>query len=210
MARASGRPGTSASRGRSASRSRPSPSGSRCSRRRSRSATACSRASAAPRRAFRGPPVPGRAPAQLAAVDLAAARADHGGRRRREEDAAARGPVRGCVQRLRLARGASPASTRSCARHCEAIGRDPDEIERSTLQNIDPILPGGRGRESVERIVDRFGDLADAGAQHVILGMPDADDPRPARGDRTRHHPGDPGPVGIPPRGIQTVVVSRP
>jgi F420-dependent oxidoreductase-like protein len=61
--------------------------------------------------------------------------------------------------------------------HCEAIGRDPDEIERSTLQNIDPILPGGRGRESVERIVDRFGDLADAGAQHVILGMSNAADP---------------------------------
>ncbi len=63
--------------------------------------------------------------------------------------------------------------------HCAAIGRDPDEIERSTLQNIDPILPGGgRGRESAERIVERFGDLADAGAQHVIIGMPDADDPR--------------------------------
>lgn len=62
--------------------------------------------------------------------------------------------------------------------HCAAIGRDPDEIERSTLQNIDPILPGGKGRESVERIVERFGDLADAGAQHIIIGMPNADDPR--------------------------------
>lgn len=62
--------------------------------------------------------------------------------------------------------------------HCAAVGRDPDEIERSTLQNIDPILPGGRGRESVERIVERFGDLADAGAQHIIIGMPDAHDAR--------------------------------
>jgi F420-dependent oxidoreductase-like protein len=62
--------------------------------------------------------------------------------------------------------------------HCAAVGRDPDEIERSTLQNIDPILPGGGGRESVDRIVDRFGDLADAGAQHIIIGMPDANDPR--------------------------------
>jgi len=61
-------------------------------------------------------------------------------------------------------------------RHCEDIGRDPDEIERSSLQNIDLALPGGRGRESAERIVERFGDLADAGAQHVIIGMPDADD----------------------------------
>jgi len=60
--------------------------------------------------------------------------------------------------------------------HCKAIGRDPDEIERSTLQNIDPILPGGRGRESAAQIVDRMGELADAGAQHVILGTPRAND----------------------------------
>jgi len=60
--------------------------------------------------------------------------------------------------------------------HCEAIGRDPVEIERSTLQSIDPILPGGRGRESVAQVVDRIGDLADAGAQHVILGTPRAND----------------------------------
>jgi F420-dependent oxidoreductase-like protein len=60
--------------------------------------------------------------------------------------------------------------------HCEAVGRDPDEIERSTLQNIDPILPDGRGRESVAQIVDRIGELADAGAQHVIIGTPRADD----------------------------------
>ena len=62
--------------------------------------------------------------------------------------------------------------------HCLAVGRDPDEIERSTLQNIDPVLPGGGGRESVERIIERFGDLADAGAQHIILGTHDADDAR--------------------------------
>ena len=62
--------------------------------------------------------------------------------------------------------------------HCIACGRDPDEIERSTLQNIDPVLPGGGGRESVDRIIERFGDLADAGAQHIILGTPNADDAR--------------------------------
>ena len=32
--------------------------------------------------------------------------------------------------------------------HCLAVGRDPDEIERSTLQNIDPVLPGGGGRRA--------------------------------------------------------------
>jgi alkanesulfonate monooxygenase SsuD/methylene tetrahydromethanopterin reductase-like flavin-dependent oxidoreductase (luciferase family) len=60
--------------------------------------------------------------------------------------------------------------------HCEAIGRDPDEIERTTLQDI--RLAGSRA-ESPTSIVDRFGELADAGAQHVIVTLP------------TVHVPGD-------------------
>jgi F420-dependent oxidoreductase-like protein len=50
-------------------------------------------------------------------------------------------------------------------RHCEAIGRDPDEIERSTLQGID------LGSEPPAKIVDRFGELSDAGAQHMIISV---------------------------------------
>ena len=61
--------------------------------------------------------------------------------------------------------------------HCESVGRDPDEIERTTLQNIDPVLPGGGGRESVDHIIERFGDLADAGAQHVIIDVPNVHEP---------------------------------
>ena len=38
-------------------------------------------------------------------------------------------------------------------------------------------LDGGRG-ESAGQVVDRFGDLADAGAQHVIFGVRDVWDPR--------------------------------
>ena len=34
------------------------------------------------------------------------------------------------------------------ADHCAAVGRDPDEIERSTLQNIRPGTDGARGTES--------------------------------------------------------------
>ncbi len=105
--------------------------------------------------------------------------------------------------------------------HCEAVGRDPDEIERSTLQNIDPILPGGGGRESVERIVERFGDLADAGAQHIIIGHARRGRSAPAGAHRAGHPAGRPRPVSrgrpgrrhgpgrIPPRGIQSVVGSR-
>ena len=55
--------------------------------------------------------------------------------------------------------------------HCAAIGRDPDEIERSTLQSVD------LASESPAQVVDRFGELADAGAQHVILSLRNLDDP---------------------------------
>ena len=57
------------------------------------------------------------------------------------------------------------------ADHCAAIGRDPDEIERSTLQNID------FAHQSPAEIVHRFGELADAGAQHVIVGLRNVTDP---------------------------------
>ena len=55
--------------------------------------------------------------------------------------------------------------------HCSAVGRDFDEIERSNLQTIN------LGRESASQVVDRFGELADAGAQHVIFGVVDVHDP---------------------------------
>jgi F420-dependent oxidoreductase-like protein len=55
--------------------------------------------------------------------------------------------------------------------HCADIGRDPDEIERSTLQNVN------LERESPGQVVDRFGELADAGAQHVIFSVPRVADP---------------------------------
>ena len=61
--------------------------------------------------------------------------------------------------------------------HCVAIGRNPDEIERSTLQAVKLAVGGGAG-ESPQQVVDRFGELADAGAQHVIFGVRDPWDPR--------------------------------
>ena len=55
--------------------------------------------------------------------------------------------------------------------HCEEVGRDYDEIERSNLQTIN------LGRDSAQQIVDRFGELADAGAQHIIASVAAIDDP---------------------------------
>jgi len=49
--------------------------------------------------------------------------------------------------------------------HCERLGRPYDEIERSTLQGID------LDRESPEQVVDWFGQLGVAGAQHVIASV---------------------------------------
>jgi F420-dependent oxidoreductase-like protein len=60
--------------------------------------------------------------------------------------------------------------------HCERIGRNPDEIERSTLQGVRLAIDGGGG-ESPQQVVDRFGELADAGAQHVIFSVADVWNP---------------------------------
>jgi len=61
--------------------------------------------------------------------------------------------------------------------HCAAVGRDPDEIERSTLQTVRLAIDGGAG-ESPAQVVDRFGELSEAGAQHVIFSVRDPWDPR--------------------------------
>jgi F420-dependent oxidoreductase-like protein len=55
--------------------------------------------------------------------------------------------------------------------HCEAVGRNFDEIERSNLQTI------YLARDSPQQIVDRFGELSDAGAQHIIASVVSIDDP---------------------------------
>jgi F420-dependent oxidoreductase-like protein len=65
------------------------------------------------------------------------------------------------------------------AEHCAAVGRDFAEIERTNLQGValgDRGAAWGRRRESSDQLVERFGRLAEAGVQHVILSVGDADD----------------------------------
>ena len=61
--------------------------------------------------------------------------------------------------------------------HCAAVGRDPPVIERSTLQGVNLTSDGGRHGESADQVVDRFGELSDAGADAVIFSVPDVHDP---------------------------------
>ncbi len=49
--------------------------------------------------------------------------------------------------------------------HCERLGRPYDEIERTVLTSIDLET------EATDAVVERFGGLAEAGAQHVIFSV---------------------------------------
>ena len=60
--------------------------------------------------------------------------------------------------------------------HCQRLGRDYDEIERTTNQDVSLSADGARGTESPAQVVDRFGELSDAGAQHVIFALKGVDD----------------------------------
>jgi F420-dependent oxidoreductase-like protein len=64
------------------------------------------------------------------------------------------------------------------AEHCEAVGRDFTEIERSNLQpvTLSEKNAWGASPESADQLVERFGRLAEAGVQHVIISTADAHD----------------------------------
>ena len=58
-------------------------------------------------------------------------------------------------------------------RHCEAVGRPYDEIERSTLQGVRISTDGSGGNETPDQVIERFGELGDAGAQHILFSVRD-------------------------------------
>lgn len=55
--------------------------------------------------------------------------------------------------------------------HCEQVGRSYGEIERSVLTSVN------LGLQAPAAVVERFGGLADAGAQHIIFSLRDVHDP---------------------------------
>jgi F420-dependent oxidoreductase-like protein len=61
--------------------------------------------------------------------------------------------------------------------HCERLGRPYEEIERSTLQGAFRInRDGSGGAVTPDNLVSHYGELADAGAQHVLFSLRDAHD----------------------------------
>jgi F420-dependent oxidoreductase-like protein len=63
------------------------------------------------------------------------------------------------------------------AEHCADIGRDPSEIEHSTLQNVYISTHDGERTEPPQHVLNRFGDFSDAGAEHIIVSMASLPDP---------------------------------
>jgi len=61
--------------------------------------------------------------------------------------------------------------------HCETVGRPFEEIERSTLQQTRLAAAGRPGSETPEAAAARFAALAGAGAQHVIVGIQNIEEP---------------------------------
>jgi alkanesulfonate monooxygenase SsuD/methylene tetrahydromethanopterin reductase-like flavin-dependent oxidoreductase (luciferase family) len=61
--------------------------------------------------------------------------------------------------------------------HCEDVGRPFDEIERSTLQSTRLSGDGRAGTETPGAAAERFAALAGAGAQHVVVGIQNIEQP---------------------------------
>ena len=87
----------------------------------------------------------------------------------RAEDPAPGRAVRRRLQRVRRTRRRSTTSTRSCASTAPRSGATPT---RSSARRSSPCAwtSAPASGESPQQVVDRFGELADAGAQHVIFG----------------------------------------
>ncbi|HET9853357.1 MAG TPA: LLM class F420-dependent oxidoreductase [Candidatus Limnocylindrales bacterium] len=59
-------------------------------------------------------------------------------------------------------------------RHCEAVGRPFEDIERTTLQsNLSVSRDGANGSMTPAQLVDYYGELGDAGAQHILFSLRD-------------------------------------
>jgi F420-dependent oxidoreductase-like protein len=76
--------------------------------------------------------------------------------------------------------GTDPAQLRHkyavLRQHCEAVGRDDAEIEKTFLTQVSISPDGGHGSLTPEAVVERLGRTAEAGAQHAIFSVRDVTD----------------------------------
>ena len=61
--------------------------------------------------------------------------------------------------------------------HCAAVGRDPARDRAVDAPERPPRAAGPARTESPHQVVDRFGELSDAGAEHIIFELKDVHDP---------------------------------
>jgi F420-dependent oxidoreductase-like protein len=61
-------------------------------------------------------------------------------------------------------------------RHCEAVGRDYDRIERSLLTAVSITPDGARRSLTPDHMVERLGRTTEVGAQHAIFSVRDVHD----------------------------------
>ena len=58
-------------------------------------------------------------------------------------------------------------------RHCEELGRPYEDVERSTLLSLHPGRDGAGGTQTPDQIIEHFGELGDAGVQHILFSVRD-------------------------------------
>jgi F420-dependent oxidoreductase-like protein len=58
-------------------------------------------------------------------------------------------------------------------RHCDEVGRPYDDIERTTLVGGIRIGSSGERTYAPQQLIDYFGELGDAGAQHILFSVRD-------------------------------------
>ena len=56
-------------------------------------------------------------------------------------------------------------------RHCEEVGRDYDEIERTNLSTISITPDGAHGSSTPAELVDKLAARAEGGSQHAIIAV---------------------------------------
>ena len=113
---------------------------------------------------------------EQSAADFKAASSDPDRRHGREEDAAAGGKICRCLQPVRgHGRRRARRKLDILKKHCETVGRDYAEIEKTMLDTVHLAA----GQMSSADIIEKCRALAKVGIQHAIFNMPNVYEIKP-------------------------------